>query len=104
MNPSEDIDLLKDKIKALEHALEKQPQEKGLKTIVSKKAANKTGCTVSISLLSKLINSTVDGVIAADKTGSLLVFNEAAVHMEAGRWTWASAPPGKTAGNPWKCR
>ena len=78
MKPSEDIQQLKTKIEALEDALEKQPQKISLKTIFSSKDSGKSGCGISISFLSKLIDSSVDGIIAADKAGHLLVFNAAA--------------------------
>jgi len=78
MNPSEDIERLKSKIKALEGVLEKQNPKKSRKTIFSSKFSGNTDCAVSISLLAKLINSSVDGIIAADKAGNLLIFNDAA--------------------------
>jgi PAS domain S-box-containing protein len=78
MKPSEDIALLKAKIKDLENALDKQPQKKSLKTIFSSKKSGIKGGGVSVTLLSKLIDSSVDGVITADKAGNLLAFNAAA--------------------------
>lgn len=78
MKTSEDIDRLKEKIKTLEDALEKGHRSKPFKTIFSGKPSDRSDCGVSISLLSKLINSSVDGIIAADKTGRLLIFNDAA--------------------------
>jgi len=76
MKPSEDIERLKAKIGALENALENR-QKISLKTIFSSRNSGKNGYGVSISLLSKLINSSVDGIIAADKAGNLLVYNDA---------------------------
>ena len=81
MKPSEDIELLKEKIKALEIALDKQHHKRSFKAILSGKTAGKTHSTISISLLSKLINSSVDGIIAADKSGGLLVYNQAATEI-----------------------
>jgi PAS domain S-box-containing protein len=78
MKSSENIERLKTKIKSLEEDLENQHQKISLKTIFSSKYSGKDGCGVSLSLLSKLIDSSVDGIIAADKAGNLLVFNAAA--------------------------
>ena len=78
MKPSEDIQRLQAKIEALQEALEKQRRKVSLKTIFASKDSGRSDCGVSIALLSKLIDSSVDGIIAADKTGNLLVYNAAA--------------------------
>lgn len=81
METSKKTELFEEKIKVLEDTIDEHRQKISLWTIFSGKASGKSGGTVPFALLSNLINASGDGVIAADKVGNLLIFNDAATFL-----------------------
>ncbi len=78
MDSEENIEILRNKLEELESGLDKQKKKKSIKSLFSLKSPGITCAGITVSFLSKLINSSVDGVIAADKEGNLLIYNDAA--------------------------